>query len=72
MIKKKRTRKEKPVKESMVVFAFRLSEEDRATIHNAAGSGKATRFVRGAAIAAARGDIKAFDDLVEQAKVNRK
>ena len=72
MIKKKRTRKEKPIKTSMVVFAFRLSEEDRTTIHKAAGSGKATRFVRGAALAAAKGDAKTFQELVGQAQVNLK
>ena len=54
----------------MVVFAFRLSESDRTRIHEAAGSGKATRFVRTAALAAANGDTKAFEELVSQANAN--
>ena len=61
-------KKAKPPKEPQVVFAFRLSEADRTRIHDAAGSGKATRFVRSAALAAANADRKAFDTLIEQAK----
>ncbi len=72
---KERAQKEaKPKKkvpaESQVVFAFRLSEPDRDRIHQAAGPGGATRFVRAAAIAAANGDIAAFESLVTQAKTN--
>jgi hypothetical protein len=55
----------KEPKPPLVVFAFRLSEADRTKIHDAAGSGKATRFVLTAALAAANGDQKAFDTLVE-------
>jgi hypothetical protein len=58
--------------ENPVVFAFRLSEADRTKIHEAAGSGKATRFVRTAALAAANGDTKAFEELAAQAKANLK
>jgi hypothetical protein len=47
-----------------VVFAFRLSAADRDRIHDAAGPAKATKFVRGAALAAATGDIEAFKQLV--------
>ena len=50
-------KKEKAPKEPLVVFAFRLSEADRDLIHKAAGPGKATRFVLGAALAAARQTI---------------
>ena len=63
--------KREPIQDACV-FAFRLSTADRDLIHRAAGSGKATRFVRGAALAAANGDTKAFDDLVGQAKANLK
>ena len=72
---KKTAKEPKPKREPIVdacVFAFRLSTTDRDLIHRAAGSGKATRFVRGAALAAANGDTKAFDDLVGQAKANLK
>ena len=57
--------KAKEPKPDLCVFAFRLSGADRTTIHEAAGPGKATRFVLGAALAAATGDQKAFDALVE-------
>jgi len=65
-----RPRKEKTSGEPQVVFAFRLSEADRDRIHQAAGPGKATQFVRAAALAAATSDHKAFDNLVAQTKVN--
>ena len=58
--------------ENPVVFAFRLSEDDRTRIHEAAGPAGATRFVRSAALAAATGDSKAFEALVSQAKSNLK
>ncbi len=63
--KEPKTKKEKA---PQVVFAFRLSEADRDAIHKAAGPGKATRFVRAAALAAATGDTKAFEELTAQAK----
>ncbi len=65
-------KKEKAPKQPVVVFAFRLSEADRALIHKAAGPAKATKFVRGAALAAANVDTKAFDALIAQAKTNLK
>jgi hypothetical protein len=55
--------KREPI-EDACVFAFRLSVADRTRIHEAAGGGKATRFVRGAALAAATGDLEAFKALV--------
>ena len=65
-------KKEKAPKEPLVVFAFRLSEADRDLIHKASGPGKATRFVRSAALAAARQDSKSFEELTTQAKTNLK
>ena len=70
--KEPRPKKEKALNEPLVVFAFRLSEADRTLIHKAAGPAKATRFVLSAALAAASGDSKAFEELAVQAKVNRK
>jgi hypothetical protein len=72
--KKSKPKEPKPKKEKapQVVFAFRLSEADRTLIHKAAGPAGATRFVRGAALAAANADRKAFDTLVEQARTNLK
>ena len=63
--KVKKEKAPKAPKEPQVVFAFRLSEADRDAIHKAAGPGKATKFVLGAALAAAAGDEKAFNALVE-------
>jgi len=63
--------KREPIQDACV-FAFRLAIGDRDLIHRAAGSGKATRFVRGAALAAANGDTKAFEELIGQAKANLK
>jgi hypothetical protein len=55
--------KREPI-EDACVFAFRLSVADRTRIHDAAGPAKATKFVRGAALAAASGDLEAFKALV--------
>ncbi len=70
--KGRKPKKENAPKQPQVVFAFRLSEADRSLIHKAAGPAKATKFVRGAALAAANADPKAFDALVAQAKANLK
>jgi hypothetical protein len=40
----------------LVVFAFRLTRAERDIIHAAAGSAKASKFVRTLAVAAAKGD----------------
>lgn len=45
-----------PAKDDLVVFAIRLTKAERDAIHAAAGPGKATKFVRTLAVAAARGD----------------
>lgn len=53
--------KEKKAKvpaEELVVFAFRLTPEERDAIHKAAGPAKASKFVRALAVAAARNDEK--------------
>lgn len=70
--KEPKPKKDKAQKEPQVVFAFRLSEADRTLIHKAAGPAGATRFVRGAALAAANQDAKAFAELTAQAKSNLK
>ena len=55
----------KPTPEpELVVFAFRLTEAERELIHKAAGGGKASRFVRAVAIAAASGDEEAVMKLL--------
>jgi len=72
VVKETKPNKEKNPKEPMVVFAFRLTETQRDAIHTAAGPGKATRFVRSAALAAASGDRTAFEELLTFAKINFK
>ncbi len=72
MGKKKPTKKDKPPKDPLVVFAFRLSATDRDLIHKAAGPAKATQFVKSAALAAVTGNPKAFGALTAQAKANLK
>lgn len=50
------TPKTKAARENLCVFAFRLTPEERADIHTAAGPAKASKFVRALAVAAARND----------------
>jgi len=74
--RKKRSTKKKvavtpEAKVERVVFAFRLTEAERDTIHKAAGPRGASQFVLGAALAAASGDKKRFDDLVAHAASQR-
>ncbi len=70
--KESKPRKEKTPREPLVVFAFRLAAAERDLIHKAAGPGKATRLVKGATLAAATGNTKAFEELTTQAKTNLK
>jgi hypothetical protein len=46
----------KEPRENLCVFAFRLTEAERDSIHKAAGPAKASKFVRTLAVAAARND----------------
>ena len=47
---------ERVEKDDLCVFAIRLSIAERDLIHRAAGPGKASRYVRALAVAAAGGD----------------
>ena len=58
--------KEKAPKEELVVFAFRLTAEERGLIHKAAGPAKASKFVRTLAVAASKKDVKAVHEIVEE------
>ena len=51
--------------DEIVVFAIRLKRSERDQIHEIAGSGKASRFVRNLAVAAAGGDLKRVREIVE-------
>lgn len=60
---------ERPTPEQdLVVFAFRLTAEERNLIHKAAGPAPASSFVRALAIAAARHDEEAIKLLVQSTK----
>ena len=61
-------KKAKAPKEDLVVFAFRLTEAERAAIHKTAGPRNATQFVRRVAVAFAAEDAKAFDAVVKEAR----
>ena len=50
--------------EDLVVFAFRLSAEERELIHKAAGPAKASRFVRTLVVAAAKRDEAVVRELL--------
>jgi hypothetical protein len=54
--------------EELVVFAFRLSGAEREEIHAAAGSARASRFVRAVALAAARRDVGALQAIMSEAQ----
>jgi hypothetical protein len=51
----------------IVVFAIRLRRSERDLIHDAAGPAKASSFVKGLALAAARGDMKTVTEIVDDA-----
>jgi hypothetical protein len=63
--------KPKPSREELVVFAFRLTEAERALIHKAAGPAKASRYVRALAIAASKGDNTAVKEILEAVRQNQ-
>jgi hypothetical protein len=58
--------------DAIVVFAIRLSRAERDLIHQAAGPAKASRFVKGIALAAARGDREAIDEVLKGLHANGK
>ena len=63
--KAKEPKKRGEPREDLVVFAFRLTAEEREAIHKAAGAAKASRFVRTLAVAAANRDEAKVRELVK-------
>jgi hypothetical protein len=57
--------------QDQVVFAFRLTRAERDELHAAVGSGKASRFVKAITLAAARGDMKAVQELIDEVNASR-
>jgi hypothetical protein len=51
--------------DEICVFAIRLRRSERDLIHEVAGSGKASKFVKGVALAAARGDLDTVKAIIE-------
>ena len=64
------SKKKAPV-EDLVVFAFRLTPEERNVIHQSAGPARASKFVRAVALAAAREDTKAYQEALKEAREAR-
>ena len=64
----KAAKKREPKEENLVVFAFRLTESERKSIHDAAGPGGASRFVRTIAVAAANEDEAAIRGVIKEAR----
>jgi hypothetical protein len=64
------TPKENAPREDLCVFAFRLAEEERDTIHKAAGPAKASKFARTLLVAAARNDEAAVKAIMKAAKTD--
>jgi len=62
--------REKAPKDDMMVFAFRLSKEESAAIHKAAGPGKASKFARTLLVAAARNDEAEVKAILKAVQTN--
>jgi len=61
----------KAQREDLCVFAFRLTPKEREDIHKAAGPGKASKFVRSLAVAAAKNDAAAVKAIMEGAQTKK-
>ena len=62
----------RPAKEDgLVVFAHRMSLEEREAFHTAAGPAKASKVARALAVAFTNGDEAAFRALVKEAREAR-
>ena len=69
--KQPRAKKEKTLKKDLVVFAFRLTEAERKVIHEAAGPGGASTFVKAVSLAAACEDDAAYRQAIKEAREAR-
>ena len=58
-------------KEDLVVFAIRLTQAERDKIHATAGPRNATHFIRTVAAAFANEDPKAFQTVLDEARLLR-
>jgi hypothetical protein len=58
--------------QEVCVFAFRLLRSERDELHAATGSAKASKFVKAIVLAGARGDMKAIQEIVDEAQASRR
>ena len=58
--------------QEVCVFAFRLLRSERDELHAATGSAKASKFVKAIVLAGARGDMKAIQEIVDEAQAAKK
>ena len=61
-----KTKTEKKPREELCVFAFRLTADERVSIHKAAGPGKASKFARNLLVAAARNDLAVVKAIMKE------
>ena len=66
--KKRSTKANTSKRDELGTFAIRLSIEERAAFHRAAGPRRATQFVRSIAVAAARNDVKGIQRVLKEAR----
>ncbi len=69
--KRSTTKAAKPKADELCTFAIRIPPAERDAIHKAAGPRRATWFVRAVASAAAKGDVKAFQQVLKEAREAR-
>jgi hypothetical protein len=70
--KAKKGPEKKTTREDLCVFAFRLTAEERAAIHKAAGPGKASKFARTLLVAASHNDEATVKEIMVRARLNLK
>ncbi len=63
-----KSKKEKPPKEDLVVFALRMTEAERTKLHETAGPANASRLARAVLVAAANEDEAAFKAALADAR----
>ena len=66
--KKRSTTASASKRDELCTFAIRVTVEERAAIHKAAGPRRATQFVRSLAVAAARNDTKGIQRVLKEAR----
>ena len=70
----KPTAEPKPAKaaaKDLMTFAFRLTKDESAAIHKAAGPGKASQFARSLLSAVASGDSHALQQILDAVKARK-